>query len=163
MTTLPVYRNVLVPIDLSARAAQALPHACSLVAKEGTIHLLHVLERPELPNPLYPTYVPPIATPAERAQQRSEAEAALLALLRSSPPPNGVVIERHVLEDSASHVVDRICQMVIEQSVDLVCLASHGRRGLARVLLGSIADGVLRRCTAPTLIIRIPKHELGSD
>ncbi|MBL8858323.1 MAG: universal stress protein [Planctomycetes bacterium] len=163
MRTRPVYRNVLVLTDLSGRAAFALPHACALVAPEGTIHLVHVVERPKTPNPMYAHYESKVVTPEEKAERKREVEDALLALVKDCPPPAGVVVQRHVFEESANYVAERICAAVTELKADIVVMASHGRSGLARILLGSIAEGVMRQCPVPTLVVRVPDSELSKD
>lgn len=163
MSALPIYRNVLVLTDLSGRAAYALPHACAVVAREGTLHLVHVVERSESPNPMYAHYESKSSTPEAKAERKRSVEEALLALVRACPPPAGVVIQRHVLEDSANDICERVCTAAVELQADLVVMTSHGRRGLARMLLGSVAEGVTRRCTVPVLVVRVPEGELGSD
>lgn len=158
----PVYRNVLVPTDLSERALRALPHACALVAPGGTIHLVHVLERPQAANPAFAQTAASIVSDHQWEERRRQAEEALVALARSHPPARGVEVQRHVLEARHGLVVDRLCQAAGELEADLVCVASHGRSGLKRMLLGSVTEVLLRRCTVPTLVVRVPDRELSN-
>lgn len=163
MLELPVYSSVLVPTDLSDRAAQALAHAAALVAPGGTIHVLHVLELPEPPNPGYAHYGPTAGTPQEQERRRGEA----LARVESQAAPLAqlprVTVCCRIETSSGDHVVECICRAAEVVSADLVCLASHGRRGLARVLLGSVAEGVLRRCRAPTFVVRASPASLNAE
>ncbi|MBI5363895.1 MAG: universal stress protein [Planctomycetes bacterium] len=161
--TLPVYRRILVPTDLSERAERALAHACALVAPKGTIHLVHVMERHEAPNPLYAHYGPVIPTAEEWERMRREASVALDSLARTCPPPHGVEVHRHVLEAPQGHVVTVLCRAEQEFGAELVCIASHGRSGLKRVLLGSVAEALLRRGRVPTLIVRVDDADLAHD
>lgn len=163
LTALPEYRSVLVPVDCSARAAHSLPHACALVAKGGTIHLVRILELPESPNPMYAHYGPACLTPEQLALRSKEAQDELTALAGSCPAPSGVDVRSHVFSTSGENVAERICQAARDLDADVLCMASHGRRGLKRVLLGSVAERVLRHSRVPTLVVRVPEHELAAD
>ncbi|MBK7641652.1 MAG: universal stress protein [Planctomycetes bacterium] len=163
MTRIPSYASVVVLTDLSERAARALPHACALVATGGTVHLVHVLEVPDVPNPGYAHYGPTPGTPAEKSRRRREAESELAQALRVFGAPEGLKIATHVYECGPTELVERLLEVARELRADLICIASHGRRGLARVLLGSVAEGVLRRCDVPTLVVRVPESERQAD
>jgi nucleotide-binding universal stress UspA family protein len=155
-----VYRSLVVPTDLSGRAARALEHACSLVAPKGKVHLVHVLEYPDIPNPMYAHYGRATFSPEERERLQRAAQAELDTLARTCAPPEGVVLERHMVDAPHGKTVDRLCAKIDEVGADLVCIASHGRSGLKRVLLGSVAEALLRRCRVPTLVVRVPDAEL---
>ena len=155
-----VYSRVLVPTDQSPRAARALPHAYAVVAPTGTVELVHVLHQPAAPNPLYAHYSHTGNGPEQEAEQREAAKEALDALLRSCPPPPGVTVRTHVVTQSGGLVADAICALAEELGADVVCIASHGRTGLRRAWLGSVADLVVHRCGVPTLVVRVPKAEL---
>ena len=163
MSEQPVYSSVLVPTDLSDRAALALPHAAALVAPGGTIHLAHVIEQPEVPNPGYAHYGPTAGTPEEQERRERKARAALEELSARFSPSTRFTVRCHVEHSQGDRVDEHLCRLAGSLRVDLVCLASHGRRGLARVLLGSVAEGVLRRCRLPTLVVRAPLGSLRSE
>lgn len=160
MSTHPVYQNVLVPTDQSARAAQALPHAFAAVAPAGTIHLVTVLHDLPLPNPMYAHYGPPALTPDERELRKQAVLRELEELARGATVPSGVHVRCHVFEDIHPNPADRICRAADELGADLVCIASHGRTGLRRALLGSVAERVVRHCRVPTLVARIADEDL---
>lgn len=163
MSGTTLYTNVLVPTDHSARAARALPHAYAVVAPNGTVHLAHVLLEPLEPNPLYAHYGKTPRQPEELAKVRAAAEDELRGLVRANPPPPGVDVRLHVLVQAGGLVSDRICTLADELQADVVCIATHGRTGLRRALFGSVADGVVRRCRVPTLLVRISDRELQAD
>lgn len=163
MSAYSAYSSVLVPTDQSPRAAQALPHALAAVAPTGTIHLVHVLHYPSQPNPMYAHYGPPILTPEEREKRKQEALRELEALARSVEVPPGVQLRWHVFEDTGLNPADRLCAAADELGADLVCIASHGRTGLRRALLGSVAERVLRHCRVPTLVVRIADKDLAVE
>lgn len=160
-TPAPKYNRVLVPTDLSARAARSLPHAYALLQGKGCVHLLQLVEIPDLPNPMYAHYSSSSRTPEERAKAYAHAEEGIARLTRECPPPPGVELQVHVQEVAPGHVADRICALAQELAADVIVLASHGRSGLGRVLLGSVAESVLRHAPVPTLVVRVPKAELS--
>lgn len=132
----PRLRRVLVPTDFSPAAAAALPHAYGLAGPVGAqVVLLHVLPR--------------------TADQLELAGA--LARLRELVPldaPAGVATESEVVvgDEPADAITDAAARL----GADYVVLSSHGRAGLRRLLLGSVAEAVMRRSTRPVLVVRPP-------
>jgi nucleotide-binding universal stress UspA family protein len=128
----PVLENLLIPLDGSPLAEQVLPAALELARlMEGRCTLLRV------------------AGPSELA--RAEAEAYLdevAARLRAE----GVPIRSRVV--LARHAAEAILEQVRAHGHDLVALATHGRGGARRALLGSVADRVIRGASVPTLVYR---------
>ena len=59
----------------------------------------------------------------------------------------------------APYAAVAILEEAQEGAIDLIAMATHGRRGLARVLVGSVADKVLRGATTPVLLYRAPAHQ----
>jgi nucleotide-binding universal stress UspA family protein len=127
-----VLENLLIPLDGSPLAEQILPAALELARlMEGRCTLLRV------------------AGPGEAA--RAEAEAYLegvSARLRAE----GVPIRTRVV--LARHAAEAILEQVRAHGHDLVALATHGRGGARRVLLGSVADRVIRGASVPVLVHR---------
>jgi nucleotide-binding universal stress UspA family protein len=123
--TVPL-RNLLVPLDGSPLAEQAVP-AAAMLAKQtgGRIHLVTVA--PALAGP---AYLPRIA----EALAADEVQTSM-ALLEGPAPA-------------------ALAKYVDEHDVDLVVMTTHGRGGVSRLWLGSTADQLLRRSTAPVLLLR---------
>jgi nucleotide-binding universal stress UspA family protein len=65
------------------------------------------------------------------------------------------------LASSKALASSRICEIAKETGADLIALASHGRSGLGRMLLGSVAENVLRHAEVPVLVVRVPSKELA--
>lgn len=160
-TALPSYKQILVPVDLSARGARSLPHAYALLKGGGVVHLLQVIEQPDVPNPMYAHYSTTSRTPEERAKAYAIAEDGIAKLTRECPAPVGVELKVHVVDAPAGKVSTRICELAKETGADLIALASHGRSGLGRMLLGSVAENVLRHAEVPVLVVRVPSKDLS--
>ena len=154
MTTppLPALRSALVTTDLSELGNRALPWAYAVVAPGGVVHLMHVIEPVHVPNPLYAHYTPGRApTAEERASQRRAIEEKLRALVPAGAKARGIETVVAVGEDD--EVAQCICEAAAARNVDLVCMSTHGRSGLAKVLLGSVAERVLEHCRRPLFVV----------
>ncbi len=146
------FRRVLVPLDGSPLAAQALPLAADL-AERARAELL-LLQAVEASIDAYPSIAPlgrPDLMPSEvlkalrtRAGEQLEQQAALL---RNRNLP----VATHVVN---GHAAEAIIDEAARQSVDLVVLATHGYSGLKRWALGSVTDKVLHAATTPLLLVR---------
>jgi nucleotide-binding universal stress UspA family protein len=136
---LPQVKRVLVTTDFSELGNRAVPHAFGLVEQGGEVHLLHVAEGPPSPE-------------MEWALQRR-----LLGLVPEAARKKGVRALPEVLSPDGRDTSERIVQAAERYDVDLVVLASHGRTGVQKVLLGSVAQGVLGRVRRPVLVVRGPE------
>lgn len=128
--------SVLVPIDLSAPARFVLP----LAARLGQIVAVHI--RPG------PAWVDPLATSPRQDHARDVAASDLRALLLDSD-----VHGAEALAD-VGRPAQRIVHWATERRADLIVMASHGRTGLPRLLLGSVAERVLRLCPCPVWVVK---------
>jgi nucleotide-binding universal stress UspA family protein len=134
-------RRVLLPTDLSGHSARALPLAAALAA---------ALAHPQTPM-LFPLFVSPSDLDTGPAvfvtSQVEQAEAELDAFLASIPADT---LQGTVRVGSPAHVILEVAR---EWDADLVVLGTHGRRGLPRVFLGSVAETVLRKAPCSALVI----------
>jgi nucleotide-binding universal stress UspA family protein len=142
---IPRWRRVLVPTDLSAPGDQAVPHAYAALAAGGTVHLMHVVEPPAEPPP-----------PGGQAG-RDRLVERLRALIPEGADERGIETCIELVE-SRNAAADSILDAAERLDVDLLCVASHGRSGLAATLAGSVARQVLRRTTRPLLLVRAPRQ-----
>jgi nucleotide-binding universal stress UspA family protein len=76
---------------------------------------------------------------------------------RAVPLPKSQVKARVVIGASPASTIATVAD---EEAVDVVAIGSHGRGGLARLVLGSVATGVLQRSKVPVLIVRPAEHEV---
>jgi nucleotide-binding universal stress UspA family protein len=141
--TIPEVRRVLVPTDLSDVGISAIRHAYSLVPAGGSVYLLHVLESLGAPG----------AAPAHTPEQERLAE-----VLRGLIPPEAAVrgISTRVEVVRGRKVFEAIHQAAERFGCDIICLATHGRSGLTKALVGSVAQEVLQNSTRPVLLVRPP-------
>jgi nucleotide-binding universal stress UspA family protein len=135
-------RRVLVPTDLSEHSAGVLPVAARLAA---------ALAAPAAPE-FWPVFVEVPDLEAEGAEvaasRRSRAEAELADFLAAIPALDGVPALVRAGYPSAE-----ICAAAHEWDADLVVLGTHGRRGIPRLFLGSVAERVLRHAPCNALVV----------
>jgi nucleotide-binding universal stress UspA family protein len=146
MTQLP--RTILVATDFSDTAEQALDYAIALAGKLGAkIYLLNAIGLPtfgvvpELGVAATSTMIDGLVADNQKALDMligAKAPTKLHTLMRTGVP-------RDLIVDTAAEI-----------GADLIVMGTHGRRGVSRALLGSVAEGVLRHATCPVLTIR--KH-----
>jgi len=142
-------RKILAPTDFSGHAENALRFACGLAQRLGAeLHLLHVLSEivPTGPDPLLTPVLPPEYYRESEVQSR-EALAKLIQPSWGTPP----VVEYAVRWDNP---VEGIVEYAREAAIDLIVIATHGRTGLSHVLLGSVAERIVREASCPVLTIR---------
>jgi nucleotide-binding universal stress UspA family protein len=142
-------RKILAPTDFSAHAENAVRYACGLAERlDAVLHLLHVLSEvvPTGPDPLLTPVLPPEFYQEAEGQSREE----LGKLLQPSwGAPRAVKVA--VRWDSP---VEGIASYAREEAVELIVIATHGRTGLSHVLLGSVAERIVREAPCPVLTIR---------
>ncbi len=135
------YKKILFATDFSPASQAAFDYATSLARDGGAkLLILHVEEypvsypggdmfvvHPDAPNPV------------------------LRKMLDKIVPAGGVPCEHHLLMGMPA---DEIVRLATEQNADLIVIGSHGRTGLARVLMGSVAELVMRRAKCPVLTVK---------
>ena len=132
-------RNVLIPTDGSPLSTDALEHAIATFP-DGDITLIYVLD---------PRYTAP-----EDDEQRPERKFTDLLDLAAS---------HHIevnTETRVGHPSQEIVTYSEENDIDEIIMGSHGREGASRILLGSVAERVLRRAPVPVMIVR-PQQRVG--
>ena len=136
-------RSILCPIDFSECSDEALVHASSLAKQlKARLFILHVSQLPVPYNEGIPVYSP-------HAAEVAADEARLKTI---DPPDEGVDFERHHrLGDPAPEILD----FITAHHIDLVVLGTHGRKGLSRLLMGSVAEQVVRQSPCPVLTYRV--------
>ena len=88
----------------------------------------------------------------EEAHKRKREAARLFASIKQQAEEEGVSVETHLVESDDVHT--QIIAMARETRCDLICMASHGRRGIGGVLLGSETHKVLTHSAIPVLVLR---------
>jgi nucleotide-binding universal stress UspA family protein len=136
-------RRILFATDFSA-ASERARHVAGELGKtfDADVTVLHVIDGPSYPYPI-------VLSDAARSAARSDLDH-LAAAFRCA----GVRTEVAVREGYAA---DEIVAAANENATDLIVLGTHGRRGLSHLLMGSVADRVLR--LSPVPVLTVPPHE----
>jgi len=151
-------RKICVPTDFSEHADQALAYGLNIATRYGCeVHVLHVAEDAgEMAEAKALAASSPLFVTDFLEKLESEAEAAELEAKLGE-----VGIVREFRTGSPA---DEICHYVEEQQVDLVVIGTHGRTGLERLMMGSVAESLVRKCPCPVLSVRLPQQaEADSD
>jgi nucleotide-binding universal stress UspA family protein len=151
-----MYSHILVALDGSEVAEQVLPHVEALAEKFGSrVTLLRAIMPPALPLMETPMGLP--VTPytsevyVEAAEAERQAASDYLREVGDRLRERGFQVE-HELPDGppASVIVERAGAL----GTDLIAMTTHGRGGLERLLLGSVAEEALRKAPCPVLLVR---------
>jgi nucleotide-binding universal stress UspA family protein len=149
------YQKILCPIDFDDSSAHAIEHAAALASNcSATLYLLHVVQI----NPLVAQGAAEGPAGKELYDAQVEAAGAQLQQLTQDIPP-GVKREIAVeIGEPGSLIIDAVRRL----GPDLVIMATHGRRGLKRLVLGSVAERVVRESSAPVLTVRAAPAETAA-
>ena len=146
-----MYKRVLIPLDRSSLAEQALPHAIAQARHfQAELILLRVLEPFPQPTGLSP------ADLQEIEQQANTWAREYLERLAADIRQQGIPVQA-VIIDGRPQV--EIPQFAETNQVDLIVMSTRGQSGLSRWLMGSVADRVVRGATVPVLLVRTRKEE----
>ena len=151
-------KKVLVPTDFSDTADAAVRCAAGLAEAFGSsLTLLHVVE-----DAVMKGLTADVGGSAARRLLEDATREALAALDRTlaQPPLNRTGVDRAVV---AGDPLDVILRYATEHGVDLIVIGTHGRTGLAHVLLGSVAERVVRTSPCPVLTVRTCQHAFGTS
>lgn len=134
--------TVVVPVDFSEESLAAVSTARSLVNSSANLHLIHVL--PDL----VPTEPGVIWEIVDDLQRRKDAESALRNKIQGTSAEGANVTV--AFGDPGREITD----FAERQKAELIVIPSHGRTGLTRLLLGSVAERVVRLAHCPVLVLR---------
>ena len=151
-------KQILLPTDFSEPVKQARNYAVTLADKFGSeLHLMHV--------------VPPVTFPMPEAgsswtlpevDQTTQVEEARNRLLQEL---DSVWASRHKIVQIAKigYAVEEIIRYAREEEIDLIVMGTHGYSGLTHLLLGSVAEKVVRLATCPVLTVHPKGHQFVID
>ena len=142
--------RILVPVDFSPHAERAFRYATTLAHRFGaTLALLHVVEDPFVTgawsSELYLPNIPELLENLIGAAERQ------LATLKESAAALGVTTETAVITGRPAH---EIVDHAKGGGFDLIVMGTHGRTGLAHVVMGSVAERVVRKAPCPVLTMQ---------
>jgi nucleotide-binding universal stress UspA family protein len=141
-------QRILVPTDFSQPADAALIYAKELAEKfDARLQLLHVVA--------LPTFYPmgPEAAAFPMAELLTEAETAAQRTLEEQARGTGLPADRVIVRTTVGMPVSEILDAIAYDGIDLVAMGTHGRGMVEHVLLGSVAERVVRRSPVPVLTV----------
>ena len=143
-------KRILVATDFSDHSSKAVQYGAELAAKfDAELHLLHAVD----PTPIAygeGAFYPPNSTTeiiAAAAQQLDELSLGSVANVR---------VTRKVIEGTPFVEIVRYAK---ESTADLLIIGTHGRGAVAHMLLGSVAEKVVRKAPCPVLVVRDEEHD----
>ena len=151
-----MYNRILVPIDGSDTSTRALREAIQIGLHQQTpeFRLLHVIDTisnvPQSGAGSPPSYIKELYTQARKYGQE------LLEQARKEAEREGLHVETRMVE--LKRASDHIARVIVDEAkgmnAELIVMGTHGRRGLNHLLLGSVAEGVIRLTPCPVLLVR---------
>jgi len=142
------FRHILAPTDFSEYSKQAVASAFELAKKfDAKLSILHVVELPAYP---VEGYVPPSLTATFLDDLERQASQDLAQIVPEAESA-GVEVARLVTVGSPYR---KIIDMAEAEQIDLIVMATAGRTGFSRLVMGSIAERVVRTASCPVLTIR---------
>jgi len=160
---MPELKRILVPIDFSTSSREALRRALALAPSFGArVDAMHVWE----PSP----YVSPDSLVWLRGEQRSfwehmrheledKLRSTVATIVEEEGADEGSVTSRVV----AGYTSEMLLSTLRDEGYDLIVMGTHGRTGLSHVLLGSVAERLVRMAPCPVMTIRSHDEERASE
>jgi nucleotide-binding universal stress UspA family protein len=145
-------KKILFPTDFSDSSDAALSYASSLAAETGALlYIVHVGND----SSTYLAGYGGFSSVPDSADQVARENKALLNQVKPTVP--NVNYQHRYLSGPPEH---EILDFAKREHVDLIVIGSHGRTGLSRLLLGSVAEAVVRRAKCPVLTVKQPAEEV---
>jgi universal stress protein A len=139
--------QILVPIDFGEASAVALDYACALARTFGaSLHLLHVMENPFL----RPTAIDPSVLKA----------AAVAHLGERLTGDDCAALHANAVLETSDNPSEEIVKYARAHAIDLTVMGTHGRGAMAHLLVGSVAERVVRTAPCPVLTVRQPQPRI---
>ena len=143
-----MYQRIFVPIDDSKTSLYALEQSCRLAASTGAVLVaVHVVDLTDLKRE---------AGRLPHSEELYTAERQVAAHAEAVMKQAGVKYEVATLENDGMRIADVLVKEAVRQQCDLIAMGTHGFSGLLYLLMGSVAEGVLRQSPLPVLLFRRP-------
>jgi nucleotide-binding universal stress UspA family protein len=142
-------KKILVPCDFSKPAINAYRHALDLAhTGKGTVELLHVIELPILNDTVL---MPVLNFEKELLQELKEKSGSRFEKMISKYPSKSVKVKTNVVFGTPALV---IADFIVKNKIDLVVMGSHGTTGIRELIIGSNAEKIVRKSTAPVIVVK---------
>ena len=144
-------KRILHPTDFSDNSSEALKYACSLATQFGAeLHVIYVVKSAAMGTPLVP------GMPADFYQQQTQYAADILA----SYPDKVMSYSGSLIRDVCEGVpFVEIIRYAKENEIDMIVMGTHGYSGLQHLIMGSVAENVVRKAHCPVLTVHPENFE----
>ncbi|MBP8018853.1 MAG: universal stress protein [Hylemonella sp.] len=147
-----MYKKILVATDGSKLAQTAVDHGIKLAALTGA-ELVATQITPRYPKSYFEGSLPLSSEEVKRIEaQWGESAQSVLEAVKEAGKAKGVKVK--TVQVKSDLIADAIVAAAKKNNVDLIIMASHGRKGIKRLLLGSETQHVLAQATVPVLVLR---------
>jgi nucleotide-binding universal stress UspA family protein len=156
------FKRILCPVDLSPFSLEALQLAVKLAsASSAALYLLHVID-----NPFDEIYMTRITQTDPASLELYKQEPIRRSKIMKATVEHSEVILKQFCHESVGHLpkvrylvstgvpIERILDATEDHRIDLVVLATHGRTGIKRLLIGNVAERVVRHAPCPVLTVK---------
>ncbi|MBN3759749.1 universal stress protein [Burkholderia sp. Ac-20365] len=152
-----MYKKILVAVDGSETSKKAVQEAVKLASlTSGTVHAVYVVDQSPIFS--YAGYFDPVVlTDALRDDGRKALDNAQSTCAQSGVACAIELVETEPLSEDVAHTLQRCADRI---GAELVVLGTHGRRGVKRLVLGSVAERFLRMSVCPVLLVRGSEEEI---
>ena len=143
-------KKILCPVDYSVSSSEAMKYAAHIAGEEGAkVYLLHVIDVRSYghESPL------DIEMPKPSPENLERVKKELVEDLFQEKGGKGVDVEGMVVMGKP---VEEILKVAKEQEMDLIVMGTHGRTGIPHVIVGSVAENIVRKAPCPVLTVRQP-------
>lgn len=151
-----MYKKILVAVDGSDTSKLALAEAVRLAkAFQSTVRAVYIVDSPAM------LFDVGYYDPTELRKSFIEAGTALLADTAATLTSEGLENETTLVETTGvgEDVASALQREAVESGAEIVVIGTHGRRGLAHAMLGSVAEKFIRQATTPVLLVRGPAKD----
>ena len=151
----PAVRTALAATDFSAVGNAAIAHAYGQVGRGGKVYLVNVIEPAGERSALEPQDIFQVSEASEQTKMAVTEQLRLLVAPRHGSGSEDQGTQIVVLQ--AADAADAIAQAADRLAVDVICLGTHGRSGVVKAALGSVAQAVIGKTQRPVLLVKAPK------
>lgn len=146
-----MYKHILIAVDDSATSNRALQEAIGLASDQhAALSIVYVVDDAALIGAAL------VADPGESGKTWREIGQGILQRAQDAAKARGVDAETRLLQ--TENVEDRVAQAIVAHArakgADLLVAGTHGRGGLKHLLMGSVAEGIVRHTPVPVLLVR---------
>ncbi|MCS4534541.1 universal stress protein [Neisseria montereyensis] len=145
-----MYKRIMVPVDDSTASLYALKEACKLAKQlDATVLAVHVVDIAQFEFSTISV--------SDTVALRKAVEKAGLEILKHTEQEiqqAGVKSENLIMESAGDKIADVLVSQAASEHCDLIVMGTHGFTGLKHLLMGSVAEGVVRQSNIPVLLVR---------